>query len=89
MGFPDSKWQPRGEHVMSSWAVKSRAVHQPVFLEGIRSPGTGATDGSEVPCGFWETNSGFPTIAISRPAAHSSPGMPLAAEGLDGDAETT
>lgn len=20
MGFPDSKWQPQGEHVISSWA---------------------------------------------------------------------
>lgn len=36
MGFPDSKWQPRGEHVMSSWAVESRAVHWPVFCKWVQ-----------------------------------------------------
>lgn len=33
MGFPDSKWQPQGEHVMSSWAGESRAVHWPVYCK--------------------------------------------------------
>lgn len=36
MGFPDSKWQPRGEHVMSSRAGESRAVHRPVFCKRAR-----------------------------------------------------
>lgn len=36
MGFPDSKWQPQGEHVMSSWAVESRAVHRPVFCKRVQ-----------------------------------------------------
>lgn len=36
MGFPDSKWQPRGEHVISSWAVESRAVHQPVSCKWVQ-----------------------------------------------------
>lgn len=36
MGLPDSKWQPWGEHVMSSWAGESRAVQRPVFCKQVR-----------------------------------------------------
>jgi hypothetical protein len=36
MGFPDSKWQPWGEHVMSSWARESRAVHWLVFCKWVQ-----------------------------------------------------
>lgn len=37
MGFPDSKWQLRAEHVISSWAGKAELCTGLCFVSGPRS----------------------------------------------------
>lgn len=66
MAFPDSKWQPRGEHVMSSWAGESSSVHRPVFCKRAQVIKVSASDIFLAGDLLWALASAFSPVTGSR-----------------------